>query len=1058
MYRFRKKIILIPLFLSLCAFTANLKGDNNLRTEVNEQQQSKQTRIVGVVKESGGETAVGVTVVVKGTTQGTVTDIDGNYIISAPSNGVLVFTYLGFKTQEIEVKGRTAIDVTLAESENVLDEVVVSVGYGTQRKITTIGAQSGIAQVSDLKQPVANLTNVIAGRISGVIGVQRSGDPGNDNSDLWIRGISTFSNNNPLVLVDGIEREFSNINAEDIESFQILKDASATAVYGVKGANGVIMITTKQGRKGKPRVRAEMNYGITNFTKLPDLADGITYMQMANEASLTRGDKLLYSEEYIRKTYSGEDPILYPNVKWMDELFQDYGHNQRVNVSVNGGSEFAQYYVSVGYYNEQGMYKKSSTSNNTLVHDGSVNFTRYNFTSNLTMQITRTTEAVLGVKGYSSTRKGPRYSGEEVFKMGLVTYPIYYPAGFYEGDKVPWQTNGGGMLHPYSMLTQYGTRNEDKDQTYADLRITQKLDFILKGLSAKGLFSFDNYNYYRVKRNRSPKTYRAVSRDDDNNLILEPTDNGNGTNYLGFEKETSGNRRYYLEGSVNYENVFNKIHRVSGLFLYNHTDYVNKGAGDLISAQPYRSLGIAGRGTYSYDDKYLFEANFGYNGSENFAPNKRFGFFPSFGVGWVASSEKFFEPVKDYVQFLKVRLTWGKAGNDKLGDNRRFAYLATVDNGVDSGDGGYGYGTSTNVHDIKGYGIKDYAVDVTWETSTKQNLGIDLHTLKGDLVLQFDYFKDRREDIFLQRQSVPDFVGLRKQEWGNLGIIDNKGFEFSVDWNKKFGDWQVGLKGNYTFNKSKIVEDDTPSKPYPWLESRGLTRHHRFGFICEGFYTDEEIDILKTQDPANKQLATPADFDPVKNNYMAGDLKYRDLNNDGIIDDYDRTSIGYDQVPQIVYGFGSTVSWKGFAVGAFFQGVGRCDLSTLTDEFVPFTNGSAKGNLYADIVNRWTPENQGKGAIYPRLNYGGVINQNYKSSTFWIEDGSFLRLKTLDVSYTFPAKLTKKWGVENLKVYFLGTNLLTFTDFDKYDVELGSGSGTKYPNTRAYSLGLTFSF
>lgn len=1035
---FTKRFITIFLVLFLVVFEAMGQADNKIR-------------VLGTVKDTLGEPIVAATVAVKGTTQGVVTDLDGNFMLSVSPKATLVFTYLGYKTQEVKIEGQTSLDVVMEESTLALQEVEVTVGYASQRKISVLGAQSGV-QVEDLKQPVANLTNVIAGRISGVTGVQRSGEPGNDNADIWIRGISTFSNSTPLILVDGVERAFGNIDPEDIESFQILKDASATAVYGVKGANGVIIITTKQGKKGKPRVRFEYNYGIKNFTKVPEIADGITYMQMANESSTTRGGIPIFSEEQIRKTYTQEDPTLYPNVKWMDEMFRDFSTTQRVNVNVSGGSEFAQFYVSVGYYDESGMYKIDKNQ----VHDGSINFKRYNFTSNLTMQISKTTEAKLGIKGYSSSRTAPRYGAEEVFKMALNTYPTVYPAGFYPGNELPWKSTGGGLKHPYGMVTQYGFKTTDKDQTYADLRLTQKLDFITKGLSAKGLFSFDNYNSYSVDRTRDPITYYADRRDENGDLILVRTDEKQaGVNYLGFDKSTSGNRRYYLEGSLNYEQMFDNKHRVSGLFLYNQTDYLDKDAGALISAQAYRSLGIAGRATYSYADTYLFEANFGYNGSENFAPKKRFGFFPSVGIGWVLSNEKFYNPIKDYVQFLKVRATWGQSGNDNLG-GRRFAYLPTVDGGVNGFT--YGYGDSKGTID-KGYNFQYYAVDVTWETSTKQNLGIDLHTLNNNLVIQADFFKDRRKDIFLQRSAVPDFAGVRNQDYGNLGIIDNQGYEFSIDWTKTFGDWRLGLKVNYTFNESKIIEDDTPSKPYPWLETRGRTRYNRSGYICDGFYTEEDINSMKTQSAGNMQIAVPEDFDPSTNNYMAGDLKYRDLNGDFVIDENDMTWIGKDQVPQTTYGFGINAGWKGFSLGAFFQGVTDCDLNTLSEEFIPFTAGSARGNVYADITQRWTPQNQGEGAIYPRLNYGnGKLNKNYASSTFWLKDGSFLRLKTLELGYNIPTAITKKWGVESLRVYFLGYNLLTFTDFDRYDVELGSGSGTQYPNTRTYSVGFNFSF
>ena len=1031
-------------------------------------QQNTSNRVVGRVVEPNGEPAVGVTIMLKGTTQGTITDIDGNYMISAPSDGILQFSYVGFEDQEIKINGRTTIDVTLKESENVLEEVVISVGYGTQRKMTTIGAQSGITNVAELKQPVANLTNVIAGRISGVIGMQRSGDPGNDNADLWIRGISTFTNSSPLILVDGVERDMANLNSEDIESFQILKDASATAVYGVKGANGVIMITTKQGMKGKPKVSVEYNYGIKDFTKVPDIADGVTYMQMANEALTTRGEMPLYSEERIRKTYTQEDPMLYPNVKWMDEIFQKFGSTQRVNINVNGGSEFAQYYVSVGYMDETGMYKITPVENSTRVHDGSVKYKRYNFTSNLTMQVTRTTEVKLGLKGYQSTRIGPHYSAQEVFQEALNTYPIWYPAEFYDGDKLPFKSSGGGMDHPYGMLTQWGVRTENKNQTYADLRINQSLDMITEGLSLRGMFAFDNYGYNRLKRYRSPKTYYATGRDDDGNLILERQDNNSGEDYLSkSEVAYEGNRRYYLEGSINYERLFGDAHRVSALFLYNQTDYAILHEADVVKAQPYRSQGIAGRATYSYMDKYLFEANFGYNGSENFHPDKRFGFFPSLGLGWVVSNENFWNGgIKNVIPFLKLRATWGQSGNDKLlvdGTTRRFAYYGSVG----SGNGGYSYGVNGGSGtSYSGQAIEDYAVNVTWETSTKANLGLDIRLLDEAVLLQFDVFKDRRSNIFLTREAVPDYIGLRKQDLGNLGIIDNRGFEATLDFNKQFGDWYVGLKGNFTFAKSEIIEDDSPHKPYPWLETRGQTVKHRFGYVFDDFYTDSEIETLRKEYglPAEQRtLACPTDFDPTKNNYLAGDLKYKDLNGDKVIDTNDRKVIGHDQVPQIVYGFGATVAWKGFSLGAFFQGVGLCDFTIMdpgSDFLVPYKKSETNGNVYADIVNRWTPENQGEGAVYPRLNYGGNMNMNYEVSDFWLRSGAFLRLKTLDFGYTLPNEITKKAGISDLRVYFLGNNLFTFTDFTRYDVELGGGVDAvgKYPNTRTFSVGLSFGF
>lgn len=1000
----------------------------------------KESRVSGIVTDIKGEALIGATIMLKNTTNGVVTDFEGKFSISvnAAEKNMLVISYLGYLTKEVAVSALpTFYAVQLEEDNKKLEEVVV-VGYGSQSRISTIGAQSGIKAISDMKQPVANLATVLAGRIAGIISVQRSGEPGKDDAaDIWIRGNSTFSNSAPLTLVDGVERTFGNFDPEDIESFQILKDASATAVYGVRGANGAVLITTKQGKTGKPKIHAEYSSGITQFTKIHELADGITYMQMANEASMTRGGSSIYSAEAIRKTMSQEDPYLYPNVNWMKQVFNDFGSNQKANINVRGGSNFSQYYVSAGYYKEKGMYKNDELGQ----YNSSIGFSRYNFSSNLKMQITKTTEIILGVKGYLSNLDAPRYSTEDIFKMVLKTHPILYPISYPNGA-IPYALNGGEVIQPYAMLTRYGYKSEITTQVYSDIRLRKKLDFVAKGLSFNFLYSFDSYNRNTSNRfNDTPVTKFATGRDENGELIYAATDKGLGKEYLDFSKVNWANNQFYLESSLNYERIFNKRHRVGGLLLYNQTDYRNTTAEVLIESLPYRSLGVSGRATYSYADKYLSEFNFGYNGAENFASIRRFGFFPSFGLGWVTSNENFFDPIKKYVQFLKFRLSLGQVGNSKLSNNlaNRFGYFAEVG----SGNGGYTYGKDRS-NTIGGADILKYASNITWEVSTKANLGIDLSLLNNDLAIQIDLFKDRRENIFLIRKSVPAYIGLDGVVWGNLGIIDNKGIELSADWSKKIGNFTIGLRGNFTYNKSTIIEDDSPIQPYPWMESRGLTLNHQMGYICDGFYTEAEI-----KDP---NIAKPGGV------YMAGDLKYRDLNGDKIIDDKDITNIGLDQIPQIVYGFGANLLYKNFSIGGFFQGVDRCEILISASDFIPFRDGSSKGNLFANIVDRWTVDNPSQTAKWPRLSYGGNINENYAASTFWLKNAAFLRLKTIDFGYTIPSKLTKKYGVNSLRLYFLGYNLLTFSEFDMWDVELGSGTGTKYPNIRTYSLGLNFSF
>lgn len=1001
------------------------------------QQQTKKT-ITGRVTDKTGETIIGANIMEKGTTNGTVTDINGNFILNVEPNAILHISYIGYLTQDISTVGRTSFDIVLQEDTTSLEEVVV-VGYGMQRKITTIGAQSGIKVTKELKQPVATLQGVLSGRIAGIVGQQVSGEAGKmDNTKIWVRGIATTTDATPLILIDGVERAMNDLNAEDIESLQVLKDASATAVYGVKGANGVILITTKQGVRGKPRIRAEYSHGITNFTKVPDLADGPTYMKMANEASTTRGGRPIYTEEAIRATIDQTDPYLYPNINWFEEAFAEAGYNNRANVNVNGGSEFAQYYVSLGYYNEGGLYKIVEDAQST----GEMKFTRYNYVSNLTMQITKTTEAVLALNGYVSDYNTPAKSASEIFNMALLTYPTYYPVT-YPGGEIPY-VRGSGVYSPYTMLHSFGFNEDNRMQTNITLRLKQKMDFLLPGLSIRGMFAFDHYNRVNTTRGISqPVSYNAEGRDENGDLILVRSDNYQGTTTLGFDKWTAGRRQYYMEGALDYNQIFAEKHRVSGMFLYNQTDYRHLTAETLMSSMPSRSLGVAGRATYSFDDRYMAEFNFGYNGSENFVPGNRFGFFPSFGAGWVLSNEKFFSPLASAIQLFKIRGSWGKAGNSQLGTSfdsaRRFAFLSTVGTGA----GGYVFG-NTRQTSYSGKDIQDYAVDVTWENSTKTNFGVDLGLWENDLSLTFDIFKEKREDIFLQRSAIPDYIGLHNAPLGNLGIVENKGFETSLDLTKQLGEVILMTKGNLTYNRNKIIEDDTPQKPYPWLETRGNYVHYRMGYICDGFYTQEEI-----EDP---NVAKPG------GDYRAGDLKYRDLNGDGIIDGNDKTSIGRPSYPNLVYGFGATVQWKNFDIGAFFQGTGLIDISLAASDFMPYKEGATKGNVFANITEAWTEDDQNPNAKWPRLNYGGNINENYATSTFWLRSGSYLRLKTLDIGYTLPSSMTKKWGVDNVRLYFLGYNLFTITSFDMWDPELGSGSGTEYPNLRTYSMGISLSF
>ncbi len=995
-------------------------------------KQSLQQKVSGTVIDAlTGGPLPGVNIIVEGTNIGVTSDLDGKYSIGVPDgNTVLIFSYIGYLTEKVPVIDQTTIDVKLVPDAKSLDEVVV-VGYGKQRKIETLGSQSSI-KITELKQPVANMSTVLTGRIAGLVGVQRSGEPGYDGSSLWIRGIVTFDNkySAPLILVDGVERSFNNLDPSDIESFTILKDASSTSVYGVRGANGVILITTRKGSSGTPKINFDFYQGITKFTRVPETADGLTYMQMANEASVTRGGLPVYSAERIQKTYTQEDPYLYPNVNWFDQIFNDFGSSRKANLNMSGGGDKMSYYVSSGYYNEKGLFKTDDLQQ----YNSEISFTRYNFTSALTVNPTKTTSIDLGIKGWISNGNYPGTATSSIFSSVFNTYPIVYPVTYADKTKEPWVSTGGGVLNPYFLLTNRGYATEYNNQIYSDIRVKQDLGFWVNGLSAYVLYSFDATNANNLKRAKSPSTYYARNRDANGDLIYEVTKSG--SDYLSFSRSSSGSRQFYLESALNYDNSFGK-HHVSGLVLYNQNDRISANATDLIGSIPYRSLGLVGRVNYGYNDRYLLEASFGYNGSENFESSKRFGFFPAGAVGWVISNEKFWGNLKKTIQLFKLRASYGLVGNSNI-DGRRFAYIATVNTNT----GTYYYNKMSKDNGIVGYDIDDYAASVTWETEKDMNLGVEVNTLNDALSVQVDYFTRRRENIFLERASVPSFVGLRNNLLGNLGITSAKGIDLGVTYNKSFGPLSLQLKSTYTYNNSEVIENDEPVPAYPYLERRGEAIGQRFGYIAEGFYAQEEID-----DPTVAKTAGVV---------MAGDLKYKDMNNDGVIDANDQASIGLGAIPQIVYGFGTTIGYKGFSLGAFFQGVAKVDLY-MASEFMPFRNSNARGSLYSNITDRWTPESPGNDAFYPRLSYG-EINQNFATSSHWLMDGRFLRLKTLDFGYTLPSKALENFGVKKMRIYFIGYNLFTFSPFKLWDPELGDGTGSRYPNIKTYSLGVNVSF
>jgi len=1035
------------------------KSINIVKDTPVKKAKGKSKRITGRVTDKTGAPLPGVSVFEEGNTgNGSISNIDGLYEITVSDDATIKLTYVGYKTQEELVAGdKTVFDVALAENVSELNELVV-VGYGQQRKISNIGAQSTI-NIQDLKMPTSSLSTVLAGRISGVIAVQRTGEPGKDAADIWIRGISTPNGSTPLILVDGVQRSFNDIDPEDIESLTTLKDASATAVYGVRGANGVILIKTKPGIIGKPVVSVDYYEGFTQFTKSVNLADGLVYMNAVNEALGNNNQTPKYSQATIDNTKNNVDPYLYPNVNWMKELFNDWGRNRRANVNIRGGSQNANYYASVSYYNETGLMK----TNNIEDYNSTMDYSRYNFTTNLNLKVTASTTVDIGVQGYLGLGNYPAISASDIYSSAMGISPVDYPKMFTVNGKavVPGINPNGGSRNPYADATMRGYLSEGTNQIYSNIRVTQDLSMLTKGLTFSAMYAYDVYSYQNVSESKRESTYyftdRATPYDASGQPILSQTYAG--SSVLSYGNASNGNQNTYLESSLAYDRTFGN-HRLSGLLLYNQQSKLLYPVTSLELSIPYRFQGLAGRVTYSYNDRYFAEFNVGYNGSENFAPQNRYGTFPALGIGWVVSNEKFWAPVSPVVSFLKFRYTNGTIGNSDVGNNRRFMYLAQY-----AYDGNYGYTFGSNSGGVSGVTTINNAVNVGWETSHKQDLGIDMKLLNNDLSLVFDLFKEHRTNILLLRaSSIPAFLGYMADPYGNIGIVDNQGFDGTLEYNKKIGkDWRITVRGNVTYSKNAWVKSDQPAQPYPWMNWTGTNVNAVWGYTASGLFTQDQINSINAWDalPADQKATSKRPFATQFGAVQAGDIIYKDLNGDGKIDSYDKQAISQGDVPNMVFGFGFNVQYKSLSLGILFQGTQGAERLLSGSSIYPFQGDGGGGNLFSNIADRWNAANPSQNVFYPRLAYGSDkadnIN-NFQPSTWWVKNVDFIRLKTLQASYDLPKKWVNKMGVKNTSIYVMGTNLLTFTKFNLWDPELNTSNGTSYPNSSTYTLGINFSF
>lgn len=1026
---------------SLCLVAMALSGatdpvfadsaDKTGREVMTTYQQKKGRTVTGTITDAvDGSPLIGVNIKLKGTTTGVISDIDGNYSIEVDSRkSILIFSYIGYKTREVPVEDLGVINVKLTSDNELLDEVVI-VGSGTQKKVSVTGAISSVKGAA-LKAPSSSLTSSLAGRLAGVMVNTTSGEPGSA-SEFYIRGISTFGGRKtPLILLDDVEissTDLNNIPAETIESFSILKDASATAIYGSRGANGVMLVTTKSGQENtKTQINVTVENSFQSMMNFPKFVDGATWMELYNEGQRNRGaTSLMYSQERIDNTRNKVNPYVYPDVNWRDLLFKDMAMSQRANVNLQGGGSRVSYYMSLNVNHDSGLLD----SPQIYSFNNNINNLSYNFQNNLQVKVTPTTKIRLNMNAQIQNRKGPNYKTQDLFIMTHTANPIFFPATLpaQKGDK--HMRFGNAILsnatlrtNPYAHMAS-SFKQVDENMMHTTMRIDQTLDFVTKGLSANALIHFKNTSSQAFTRSIEPYYYRITKWTPGTDQYDMERLGTSGTEYI----YTSDISRYTertitMQFQLDYKRQFG-MHNVGGMLMYMQRDFKR----DVL---PNRNQGFSGRFTYDYGQRYLAEFNFGYNGTERLARADRFEFFPAMSLGWVISNEAFFEPLRDKVDNLKVRASFGEVGSDDLDYPTNFVYIDQVS--LDK----IGWTTGDNFNTYKvGPQLERYAVqNACWERSQKLDVGIDI-TLFRNWNIIFDYFHEKRYNILMMRAAWPNMIGFSNAlPYSPIGEMSNQGYEVSTSYSTQIGkNLTIDFRGNFTYTKNKYVYIDEIWHEYPWQIKTGRPLSYQYGYVAEGLFgSQEEIDNHAKQELGS----TP----------MPGDIKYRDLNGDGVINSYDQafiSELGKD--PRIQYGFGVNLTYKKWDLGVFFNGSAMRKINMNKDGGVhPF--GAESHNVFQYVAeNRWTEENQNPHAQYPRF---GITNSetdnNRQNSTYWLRNGNFLRFKQLEVGYTF------KYG----RVYLTGDNIAVFSPFKEWDPEL---EWYKYPLQRTFNIGLQLNF
>lgn len=1002
----------------------------------------------GKVVDELGEPLPGVTIQIAGSTRGVMADVDGSFSIEVNTTDKLTFSLIGMEPVELEVGEKQDIVIVMKQKVDELQEVTV-VAFGKQKKESVIGSVSTISP-SDLKVPSSNLTTALAGNVAGVIAYQRSGEPGQDNADFFVRGITTFGNNtNPLILIDGVEltsTDLARLQPDDIASFSIMKDATATALYGARGANGVILVTTKEGKEGPAKISIRIEGSLSEPTKEVKLADPITYMKLNNEAVLTRDPLGVqpYSQDKIDNTIIGRDPLRYPANDWKKMLLRNSTTNMRANLSVSGGGGVARYYVAASFAQDNGILKVDKRNN----FNSNIDNKTYTLRSNVNIDITKSTEMIVRLSGSFDDYSGPINGGTDTYNMIMhsnsVMFPAYYPVDeeHKHVQHIMFGNYDNRYVNPYAQMVR-GYKDKSRSQMIAQLEAKQDLSSLTEGLSIRGMFNISRLSQFSVNRYYDPYYYQIGSYDYPTKKYSLIQKN-EGTEYLGYS-EPGGDKvtenTFYIETMANYARTFNEKHSVGGLLVFTLREELVANTGSLQLSLPSRNVGLSGRATYSFDSRYFTEFNFGYNGSERFAENERFGFFPSIGGAWMLSNEKFWEPLSPVFSKVKLRASYGKVGNDQIGAKTdRFFYLSQVD--MSSAARGAIFGQELNKY-LPGIYISRYAnPKITWEVSTKKDLALELGLWnKVDIIAE--YFTEDRDKILMTRSSVPRTLGLSASQASNTGKASGKGIDISIDYNQNWTkDFWTSARGNFTYATSKFKVYDEPEYDEPWRYRVGHSLNQAWGYIAERLFVDDrEAENSPKQEVGNSP-------------YGGGDIKYTDINGDGKISELDRVPIGNPTVPEIVYGFGFSLGYKNVDFSAFFQGATNQSFWIDANATSPFKGETQLLQAYAE--NHWSEENQNVYALWPRLSTY-VNENNISTSTWFMRDASFLRLKQLELGYTFPKGIQKRIGASNLRAYFSGTNLLLFSKFKLWDVEM-AGNGLGYPLQRVFNLGINLQF